>query len=155
MIEPVEVVVVLDTPVAAAFDTFVDRINDWWPVENFSIACGTVAMERKLNGRIIETAEDGKQHQWGHITVWDAPNRLEIEWYVGENTIPTKIAVDFTPTDNGRTGVTLVHSGWDVLGAEGVTKRENYQMGWDAILGKGYADHARATCPPLTETASV
>ena len=154
MIDPVVVVVVLNTTRAAAFDAFVARINNWWPVQSFSIACGTVSIEPKLNGRIIETAEDGAKHQWGHITVWDVPNHLSISWYVGENTVATEITVDFATTDDGRTGVTLVHSGWDALGETGVAKRESYHGGWTAIFGKSFAEHARATCPPLIESTS-
>lgn len=151
MIDPVEVVVVLNTSKEAAFDAFVDQINDWWPIESFSIANGTVSIDPQYGGKIIETAEDGTTHVWGHITIWDKPNDLAISWYVGDDKTPTSITVAFATTDDGRTGVTLVHTGWDALGAEGVKKRENYKMGWARILVQGYAKFARATCPPLSK----
>ena len=154
MIEPVTVVVVLNTSPAAAFDAFVAKIDSWWPVENFSIAKGTVSVEPELGGRIIETASDGTEHVWGSVTRWDAPHHLSIRWSVGEDATPTAITLDFAATDDGRTGVTLVHTGWEALGEDGVAKRANYQMGWDRILGEAYARFARATCPPLTEKVS-
>lgn len=150
MLDPVTVVVVLNTPQAAAFDTFVAKINDWWPVKSFSIAQGTVAVDPRLGGKITETAPDGTLYIWGTVTRWDVPNHLSITWSVGEAATGTAITVDFAPTDDGRTGVTLVHTGWEALGDKAVTTRENYQMGWDRILGEAYAKYARATCPPLS-----
>ena len=151
MIDPVEVTVVINTSKQAAFAAFIDQIDDWWPVENFSISQGTVHIEAEYGGKIIETAADGSEHIWGHITIWDPPKDIAISWYVGDAKTPTSITVTFAETDDGRTGVTLVHTGWDALGAEGVQKRENYQMGWDRILDQGYAKHARATCPKPIE----
>lgn len=151
MIDPVEVVVVINTTKQAAFAAFIDKINDWWPVESFSIAKGTVRIEPEFGGKIIERADDGTEHIWGHITIWDAPDDIAISWYVGDDKTPTSITVAFAETDDGRTGVTLVHSGWDALGGAGVEKRTNYQMGWDRILDQGYAKFARATCPKPME----
>lgn len=147
MIDPIEVVVVIDTTKDAAFAAFIEQIDNWWPVENFSIAQGKVSVEQEYGGRIVETAKDGSEHVWGTITVWDPPVDVAISWYVGEARTPTSITVTFATTDDGRTGVTLVHSGWDALGDEGIAKRGNYEMGWDRIIVQGYAKFARATCP--------
>lgn len=149
MIEPVTVTVVLNTTPAAAFAAFVANINDWWPVESFSVCSGIIAVDARDGGAITETAEDGAQHVWGTIAAWQPPHHLEINWTVGEARIATAITLDFVATDDGRTGVTLVHDGWDALGSEGVSKRGNYQMGWDAIFATRYAAFAAATCPPI------
>ncbi|MFK8017801.1 MAG: SRPBCC domain-containing protein [Gammaproteobacteria bacterium] len=140
MIEPVEVSVVLNTPQDAAFAAFVEQINRWWPVASHSICGGTVMMEPGLDGKIIETAADGTTHQWGHVTPWDAPNHLAISWYVGAAPVATAFTVDFAATDDGGTHVTLVHTGWDALGEDGVAQRGNYQHGWTQILGSCYAN---------------
>ncbi|MFK7887838.1 MAG: SRPBCC domain-containing protein [Gammaproteobacteria bacterium] len=142
MIEPVKVMVTLDISPDKAFEAFVEQVDHWWPVETHSISGGTVAIEPSLNGKIIETAADGATHQWGHVTAWDAPHHLEISWYVGGAPVATTIRVDFAATDNGRTQVALVHSGWDALGEDGITKRDNYQHGWQDILGARYASFA-------------
>jgi len=142
MIEPVKVSVVLEVSPDEAFAAFVEQINDWWPVDSHSICGGTVRMEPGVDGKIIETGADGATHQWGHVTAWNAPQHLEFSWYVGGAPVPTSVRVDFAAKDEGRTEVTLVHSGWDALGEDGVAKRENYQQGWQNILGVRYATFA-------------
>jgi len=149
MIEPVKVVVVLDTDIDTAFSTFVAQINNWWPVKSFSIAQGVVTLDPVIDGKIIETADDGTQHQWGHVTAWHPPHHLAVSWYVGEAAQPTAITVDFAATDDGRTCVTLIHTGWDALGDEGVSKRDNYRRGWKHILIEGFAAYVAETCTPL------
>jgi len=62
MIAPVEVVVVLNTDQTSAFTAFVENVNDWWPVESFSIAKGVVSIEPVLGGKITETSADGTDH---------------------------------------------------------------------------------------------
>lgn len=156
MLEPVEHVVVIDTPRTAAFAAFVEDIGAWWPVKSFSIAEGTVHAEPRFDGKIIETAPDGTPHLWGHFTIWDAPDKLAIAWLVGTARVATAITVSFTEDDAGQTRVTLVHSGWDDLGAEGAEKRANYDQGWDRILDQSYAKYARAHCPkPLDRGTDI
>ena len=152
MIEPIEVVVVLNTTQDAAFDAFVAQINAWWPVSRFSVSGGTVSIDPCLGGQISETDADGAAHVWGHVTAWKPGHHIEISWYVGEAAHATDISVHFAPTDDGRTGVTLVHAGWDRLGDEAMAKRTNYILGWDAIFTKAYAAFVTATCPTLKES---
>ena len=154
MLDPVTVVVVINTTKAAAFDAFVAQIGDWWPIKSFSLAEGKVSMDAKLGGKIVEKAADGTEHVWGAITRFDVPNHISISWSVGKEATATDITVDFEDTDDGRTGVTLVHTGWEALGDEAATKRENYRMGWERILDESYAKFARATCPPPTPKAT-
>ena len=151
MIDPIEVTVEIDTPKDAAFDAFVEDIDEWWPLEKLSIAQGTVKIEQDYDGRIVETESDGTEHVWGTITVWDPHDDLAVSWYVGPDRTPTSITLTFVENDEGRTEVTLVHSGWDDLGTEGVEKRSNYEIGWDQIFVQGYAKYARANCPKPME----
>lgn len=149
MSDPINVVVVLDTTPTAAFEAFVAQINNWWPVARFSVCGGKVAIDPRLDGQVTETDTDGTQHVWGHVTTWEPGRLLGISWYIGENSMPTDIAVVFAPTDDGRTGVTLTHTGWAALGKDGIAKRANYVRGWDAIFATAYADYAAKHCPKL------
>ncbi|WP_342078315.1 SRPBCC domain-containing protein [Yoonia sp. SS1-5] len=151
MHDPIEVVVVLNTTQSAAFQAFVTDVGRWWPVASFSVAGGSVVMEPRLGGQIIETASDGAKHVWGHITAWEENRHIALSWYVGgKDAVPTDISVRFAPTDDGRTGVTLVHDGWAALGARAADIRKNYIRGWSAILGEAFAAYAADHCPPLT-----
>ncbi|MEP5151738.1 SRPBCC domain-containing protein [Planktotalea sp.] len=142
MIEPVEVHVVLDSTPEQAFKAFTDNINSWWPVESHSICKGTVKLDPTLGGEIIETGADGQTHVWGHVTEWTPPNSLKIEWYVGRTPAEgTQIHVTFLATDDGRVGVTLVHSGWEILGESALETRDMYQSGWSGMLNGCYAPH--------------
>jgi len=155
MIEPIEVAVDLNTTQDVAFAAFVEQINRWWPVAQHSVCGGTVAMEPGLDGKIVETAADGTTHQWGHVTAWDAPNHFAISWYVGAAPVATAFTVDFAATEDGGTRVTLVHTGWDALGEDGVVKRGNYQNGWTEILGTCYANFVSGVDAPRAGAAAA
>ncbi len=145
MIEPVEVQIVLNAAPEKVFRAFTADINAWWPVKTHSICAGTVLMEPHSDGKIIETGEDGKAHIWGHVTLWNPPHELAIEWYVGRTVKEaTQIHVRFDATDDGRTGITLVHSGWEVLGESAAETREGYKMGWSAMLTHNFAPFCEA-----------
>ena len=145
MIEPVEVHVVLNATPEKAFRAFTADINAWWPVQTHSIRGGTVRLEPHPDGKIIETSEDGKTHIWGHVTQWNPPNEIAIEWYVGRTVKEaTRIYVRFDPADAGCTGITLVHSGWDALGESAVETREGYNSGWNTMLRQNFAPYCEA-----------
>ena len=43
--------------------------------------------------------------------------------------------------ENGATRVRLIHRGWDALGKDGAASRENYNGGWDKVLGHAFAGY--------------
>ncbi len=143
MLDPIEVVVVLDMPVETVFEIFVTDMDRWWPKTPFSLGQGKVSMPRGAGEDITETEADGTVHVWGKVQRYDPPRRLAILWHVGQSpTVATEIDIQFRSTDDGRTGVTLVHSGWDTLGPDAAERRENYIRGWNTILPKGFKPFA-------------
>ena len=70
---------------------------------------------------------------------WDPPTRLVLAWNIlrAEDS-PTEVEVRFLP-DAAGTRVELEHRGWEELGEGGITNRDNYDSGWDFVLGK-YVD---------------
>jgi len=145
MIDPVEVHVVLNTTPDKAFRAFTADINNWWPVQSHSISKGVVHLHPEVGGEIVETAKDGAVHIWGHVTKWSPPNELAIEWYVGRTPKEgTQIHVTFAASDDGRTGITLVHSGWEVLGDGAADTREGYNSGWNTMLKESFAPYCEA-----------
>lgn len=141
MLEPVIVETTVDTGDEAAFDAFVLRINDWWPMDPFSMSKGTLSMDPILGGQIIETSADGKCFVWGHVTAIEKPHRIELAWYVGSTVeTATQISVTFDPFGEDRTVVRLVQSGWEALGDKAAQIRTQNDGGWRQILGTCYAN---------------
>ena len=144
MIEPVVKSVSLTIAPAEAFDLFTKQMSSWWPLDSHSVGedqARSVRFEPTIGGRIVEITEDGVEHEWGKVTAWDAGERVEFTWFPG---LPpdqqTVVDVRFRPTAGG-SEMLLVHSGWEARGDDGPTVRENYNTGWDYVLGK-YRDVA-------------
>ena len=69
------------------------------------------------------------------MIAWEPPGRLVLAWNILEReAVSTQVEVRFTAED-GRTRVDLEHRGWEAVEDEAVAKRENYDTGWDHVLG--------------------
>lgn len=130
--------VVVPCPPAQAFELFTARMGDWWPLDAFSVggdrATGVTVADR-VGGEVIETDADGGTAVWGTVTAFSPPDRFAMTWH--PDATPeraTAIDVRFEPVEAG-TRVTLVHTGW-AAGAEGAGHRQNYDSGWDVVLGR-------------------
>jgi DNA-binding transcriptional ArsR family regulator/uncharacterized protein YndB with AHSA1/START domain len=156
MTDPVVKTVTLPVSPARAFEMFTAEIAAWWPLDSHSLSAGAgkvarhVAIDPRAGGAITETLHDGTTAPWGHVTDWAPGLRLGIAWHVGRPaTEATSIAITFLAVDAG-TRVTLVHSGWEVLGDAAGTVRNGYQTGWDRVLCTCFADAARPQEAPTT-----
>jgi len=144
--DPLNVTVVVDCTPDVAFKAFVVRIGNWWPLATHSITAAyektpakTVVIEPELGGRIYEIDPAGKEHLWGAVTEWNPPRALAFTWHVDSTPdLATHVAVRFEPTDDGRTGVMLTHSNWDVLPAD------QYKNGWAKILSEDFVGFIEA-----------
>jgi len=151
MIEPIEITVALDTTPRAAFDAFCDHFDDWWPKTPFSMSAGTLSLERGLDGQITERASDGTLYIWGHVTRWEDGKQIELSWYVGRTSdSATTVLIRFDPTDDGRCGLTLIQSNWEVLDKDAIDMRRRNDAGWTEILGQGFAGYVVHHCTPIT-----
>lgn len=130
--------VIVNLPLGAAFRLFTAEINRWWPLELHSVFgddAVSCSMDCKIGGRIIEQHKDGRETEWGTILTWEPPNRLVFSMYPGRSAdTATEVEVAFETYPMGGTRVTLTHRGWENYG--GWKLRENYNTGWDTVLGK-------------------
>src|SRR5437763_8473995 len=138
---PVARAVAVPLAKAAAFDLFVRRIADWWPLETRSASGKAIscAVEPRVGGRIFETTRDGEELLWGHILVWEEATRLVFTWRVPglEAGTETEIEVRFVgEADRSMTRVELEHRQWERLGALAATLRGAYDGGWPGILAR-------------------
>jgi uncharacterized protein YndB with AHSA1/START domain len=141
VIEIVRKTVTVDCAVEEAFRIFTADAISWWPVASHSIhqAVSEVVFEPHVGGEVYEVSESGERGHWATVLEWDPPARLLLAWNIlNAETEPTEVEVRFLP-EAGGTRVELEHRGWERVAEGGVEKRDNYDTGWEFVLGE-YAD---------------
>jgi uncharacterized protein YndB with AHSA1/START domain len=138
VIEAVRKTVTVDCVVEEAFRVFTADAQSWWPVESHSIHGSDVreiVFEGREGGEVYEVSAGGEKGHWATVLSWDPPNRLVLAWNILErDPVATELDVRFIP-EGARTRVELEHRGWDALGSGADEKRDNYDTGWDHVLG--------------------
>lgn len=141
-VPPVEKSVLLPCAPARAFEAFTAEIAQWWPLATHSIGqekARGVQIEPRVGGRVYETGADGAEHEWGRVLEWSPPHRLTMTWHPGRMA-ETHQLLELTFTAEGAgTRLSLVHRGWERLGAKAQATRDNYQSGWTQILSQHLA----------------
>jgi uncharacterized protein YndB with AHSA1/START domain len=93
-----------------------------------------VIFESRPGGRIYERTPDGIEHDWGEVLAWEPPRRLAYLWHLGtDRSRATEVDISFTGGDAGTT-VSIVHRGWERLGADGLAWRQRNLGGWSGLL---------------------
>jgi uncharacterized protein YndB with AHSA1/START domain len=138
-VEAVHKTLVVNCDQQHAFEVFTRGIGSWWPLDDYSLADGKeiaeVIFEEKLDGRIYERYVDGGENEWGRVLAWDPPNRFVMSWYpTRTESDTTELEVRFTAEGDG-TRVDLEHRGWEIFAAEAEKTRNNYDGGWNSVLG--------------------
>jgi uncharacterized protein YndB with AHSA1/START domain len=78
------------------------------------------------------------------VLAWEPPARLAYLWHIyGEREDATEVDIRFA-ADGDATTVTIVHRGWERLGARGPELRRRNVQGWDGLL-----PHYLRACPDL------
>jgi uncharacterized protein YndB with AHSA1/START domain len=124
--EPIRIEFEVACSPAHAFDTWASKTSMWWPrSHSMSSAPGlVVTFESRPGGRIYERTPDGTEHDWGEVLAWEPPRRLAYLWHLGtDRSLATEVDISFTGGDAGTT-VTIVHRGWERLGADGPAWRQ-------------------------------
>ena len=100
-----------------------------------------MTFEPRAGGRIFERTPAGEEHDWGEVLEWDPPRRLAYRWHLRQDREDaTRVEISFAPAAEG-TAVTIVHSGWERLGARAAELRERNIRGWSGLL-----EHFRGAC---------
>jgi uncharacterized protein YndB with AHSA1/START domain len=149
-LSPIVKTIHVDLTVEKAFHLFTKKVDTWWPLSTHSVfgdEAVTCQLEDWVGGRFFETHRDGRTSVWGHVLIWEPPQRVAFSMHPGR--LPeTSGEVEVTfQSDGGRTRVTLIHSGWERLGERAEVERHNYVSGWDNVLGK-YAAIASTPVEP-------
>ncbi len=137
--------VVVNAPVAHAFEVFTERFNSWWPrthhigkAEPF-----TAILEPREGGRWFERGADGSECEWGRVLVYAPPARVAVSWHLGADyqydpdpAKASRVDVTFHDEGEGKTRVELVHSQLDRHGAGWEKLRDSVGSsgGWGGIM---------------------
>ena len=135
--DPVRLTITVACDLQTAFDTFTQRMGEWWPLRTHSIAEADavgVDFEGRAGGAVWELTRDGQRHKWADIVAWDPPRRIVMAWKPNLRPVePTEVELRFEATEAG-TKVDLEHRAWERLGAEAGELREGYVVGWPRCL---------------------
>jgi uncharacterized protein YndB with AHSA1/START domain len=141
--------VTVNCSVEQAFETFTERIHEWWPLTKHSIDAGetgtapqTVIFQGEVGGQVFERTKNGEDLKWADVIAYEPPHRLVLAWNPSrEQDLPrTEVEVTFTD-EGGKTLVELEHRGWERLGERAGEARQGYASGWEGVL-KSFADNA-------------
>ena len=68
----------VDCPAEHAFATWAERTSLWWPTGHTVTAEPglQVMFEPRVDGRIFERTESGREEDWGQVLEWEPPRRL-------------------------------------------------------------------------------
>ena len=120
-----------------AFAVFTRRTSLWWPPTH-SVSGEPkleVIIEPHVGGRIYERTPGGEEHDWGEVTVWEAPRSLSYLWHLGtDRSRATHVAIEFKADGPDATNVQIIHTGWDALGDDAEPWRERNRGGWAGVL---------------------
>src|SRR4029077_18882967 len=117
---PIRQSIHVDCPIEDAFRLFTERFAEWWPLAAHSITgeeAESCAIEPWAGGRVFERTRSGEELEWGSVTAWDPPVRVEFTWHPGGPADGRQtVDVEFQVEADG-TRVTLIHAGWESPGA--------------------------------------
>jgi uncharacterized protein YndB with AHSA1/START domain len=148
---PVVKTLELKRSAADAFRIYVHEAAKWWPLDTHALSPENNAkaidliVEPHVGGRVYEVAEDGRTFEWGEVLAYEPGRRFAMTWQLGRaRDASGEVDVIFEPTGPQSCRVTLTHSGWERMGAEGETMRNGYDMGWEGVFGERFANFANA-----------
>jgi uncharacterized protein YndB with AHSA1/START domain len=127
-----------------AFEVFTARLGRWWP-KKASVAPGPVQvtlLEPRLGGRWYHLGEDGSETVFGHVLVWEPPERFVASWEINsswkpDTSVSSEVEVRFFADGPNATRVELEHRKFEALGAEGGAKlRGDVDRGWPGVLDR-------------------
>lgn len=126
-----------------AFETFVGKLDRWWPAGHRRFQRSEFHLEAHEGGRFFERSDGGEEAPWGKVVTFDRPHRLVLRWFPGAIDRPTEVEVRFEP-DGDHTRVAVTHSaGTSGLGDEWPERARLFERGWDTVL-PAFADHLNA-----------
>jgi uncharacterized protein YndB with AHSA1/START domain len=138
-VPPLRREVIVDAGRDLAFAVFTERIGAWWPLGRHSVYGDRAAVTfdgARVGARIVESAAGVDDAVWGTVTAWRPGELVAFTWHPGMTPeTASKVAVTFEDVD-GKTLVTLEHTGWEIFGDRAAEERASYAGGWTTVLDR-------------------
>jgi uncharacterized protein YndB with AHSA1/START domain len=153
MIEPLRISFGVSSPPERTFELWTARTSTWWPASHtVSAEPGVeIIIEPRVGGRIYERTAGGIEHDWGQVTRWEPPTRIAYLWHLRQDRADaTEVEITFAADERHGTAVSIVHRGWERLGARGPERRQQNQHGWSSLLPHFQAAENRYTSSKST-----
>ena len=153
--------VTVDCSVEHAFETFTERIHEWWPLGKHSIdqyesgsPAETVVFQGGAGGQIYERTSKGEELKWADVSPTSLPTgSCSRGARAASRTAEDGDRGHLHRRGGGKTRVDLEHRGWEGLGAAAAEARQGYSEGWESVLA-GYAERRTASAEPNSASAS-
>jgi len=125
--------IALDCDVEHAFATFTDKIDLWWPRGHRRHRDGSLRLEARKGGALVDRATDGSEWTMGRVRAIEPPAALDLDWYPGSPASPTSVEIRFVAVA-GHTEITVTHRPLAESEAIWAQRVETFARGWDAVL---------------------
>ena len=140
LLNPIKRSIHVPLAVEAAFDLFVHRLPEWWPLRTRSVGlerARSCHVEPRVEGRLYETSVTGEESEWGRFRVVERPKRAVFSWHPGApRETATEVEVRFSATGKKSTRVDLEHRGWERLGERASFVHGLFEGGWSPVLAR-------------------
>jgi uncharacterized protein YndB with AHSA1/START domain len=130
---PVRTSIVVQAPIAQAFEVFTADMGSWWPASNHILEgeLAEMVFEPRVGGHIYDRATDGSECHWARVLTYEPPDRVVFSWDINLKwqleTDPrrtSEVEVRFVAETPTRTRVELEHrnlqrhgDGWESMHA--------------------------------------
>ena len=139
--------VVVDAPIATAFEVFTARFGDFKPREHNMLQSpiAQTVFEPRVGGHIYDRGEDGSECRWARIFAFEPPDRVVFSWDIGptwqvetDPALTSEVEVRFVAETEDRTRVELEHRNIDRHGPGWQSVRDGVdnQEGWPLYLDR-------------------
>jgi uncharacterized protein YndB with AHSA1/START domain len=137
--------IVVEAPIARAFDVFTEDFDRVKPREHtlLAVEIAESVFEPRVGGRIYDRGVDGSECQWARVLVFEPPNRLVFSWDIspswqleGDLDRTSEVEVRFISETAERTRVEIEHRNLDRHGDgwEGERDAVGSDGGWPLFL---------------------
>ncbi|GAA1866361.1 SRPBCC family protein [Asanoa iriomotensis] len=139
--------IVVETPIAKAFEVFTARFGDFKPREHNLLESPIVetVFEPRVGGHIYDRAEDGSECRWARILAYEPPNRVVFSWDISptwqvetDPSLASEVEVRFVAEAADRTRLDLEHRHLDRHGPGWESVRDGVagSNGWPLYLDR-------------------
>ncbi|MFN0280532.1 MAG: SRPBCC family protein [Kineosporiaceae bacterium] len=139
--------IVVDAPIAQAFEVFTARFGDFKPPEHNMLRSpiAQTVFEPQVGGNIYDRAEDGSECRWARILAFEPPDRVLFSWDIGprwqvetDHALTSEVEIRFVAESPDRTRVELEHRHLDRHGPGWQSVRDGVddEDGWPLYLAR-------------------